>query len=107
MPRLIAFSVLAAALAASAAGAELTPADDIQKALDAAAPGDAIVLKDGVYYQSLVITRGGTPGKPVTLKAANGGGATISGAVPPAEAKLKFVPVEEEPGMYKAAVPHT
>ena len=106
MPRLIAFSALAAALAASAVRAELTPADDVQKALNAAAPGDAIVLKDGVYYQSLVITRGGTPGKPVTLKAANGGGATITGAVPPSEAKLKFVPVEEEPGMYKAAVPH-
>jgi hypothetical protein len=99
-------------MALSAAGAELTPADDIQKALDAAAPGDTIVLKDGVYYQSLAITRGGKPGKPVTLKAANGGGATLSGAVPPAErgthpmGRLKFVPVEEEPGMYKAAVPH-
>ena len=55
--------------------------DDIQKALDSAAPGDTIVLKDGVYYQNLVITRGGTPGKPVTLTAANGGGATLSGAM--------------------------
>ena len=106
MKRVIAFAALAPALVLPAAGAELTPADDIQKALDAAAPGDTIVLKDGVYYQSLVITRGGTAGRPVTLKAANGGGATISGAVPPAAAKLEFVPVEEEPGMYKAAVPH-
>jgi hypothetical protein len=106
MKQLLALVVLAAAMALSAAGAELTPADDIQKALDAAAPGDTIVLKDGVYYQTLVITRGGKPGKPVTLKAANGGGATVSGAVPPAEAKLKFVPLEEEPGLYKAAVPH-
>ena len=106
MLRLIAFSALAAALAAPAAGAEvqLTPADDIRKALDAAAPGDTIVLKDGVYYQSVVITRGGTAGKPVTLKAANGGGATISGAVPPEQAKLKFQLVEGD--LYKAAVPH-
>ena len=103
--RLVACAVLATGLALPTAGAELAPGDDIQKALDAAAPGDTIVLKDGVYYQSIVITKGGTAGKPVTLKAANGG-ATISGAVPPAEAKLKFVHLEEEPGLYKAAVPH-
>ena len=60
MLRLIAFSALAAALAAPVTGVEvqLTPPDDIQKALDAAKPGDTIVLKDGVYYQSVVITRG-------------------------------------------------
>ena len=102
MPRLIAFSALAAALAASAVGAELTPADDVQKALDAAAPGDTIVLKDGVYYQSLLITRGGTPGKPVMLRAANGGAATLSGAVPPGQAKLDFQRVDGD--LYKAAV---
>lgn len=79
--------------------------DDIQKTLDSAAPGDTIVLKDGVYYQNLVITRGGTPGKPITLRAANGGAATLSGAVPPEEMKrIKFELVEGN--LYKAAVPH-
>ena len=81
---------------------ELTPDDDIQKALDAAAPGDTIILGDGVYYQSLVITRGGMPGRPVTLRAANGGGATLSGAVPPDQAKLNFEPVSGD--LYRAAV---
>ena len=104
--RFTAFAALAAAMAMTTAGAELTPSDDVQKALDAAAPGDTIALKDGVYHQSLVITRGGTPGKPVTLKAANGGGATLSGAVPPSQVKLKFTRVEEETDIYKAAVPH-
>ncbi|MCX5677092.1 MAG: hypothetical protein NTX87_19055, partial [Planctomycetota bacterium] len=104
MKRLMVFSVLVAAMAFPAAGAELTPADDIQKALDAAAPGDTIVLKDGVYYQNLVITRGGTPGKPITLRAANGGAATLSGAVPPGQEKLKFELVEGD--LYRAAVPH-
>jgi hypothetical protein len=49
MRRLIAFSALAVAMALPAAGAELqlTPADDVQRALDAAAPGDTVVLKDG------------------------------------------------------------
>jgi len=98
------FLLTAVALPAAGDDVQLTPADDIQKALDAAKPGDTIVLKDGVYYQSVVITRGGTTGKPVTLKAANGGGATISGAVPPEQAKLKFELVEGD--LYKAAVPH-
>jgi hypothetical protein len=98
------FFLTAVALPAAGDDVQLTPADDIQKALDAAKPGDTIALKDGVYYQSVVISRGGTPGKPVTLKAANGGGATISGAVPPERAKLKFELVEGD--LYKAAVPH-
>lgn len=102
MKRLIALTVLAAAAAFPAAAVELTPADDVQQALDAAAPGDTIVLTDGVYYQSLAITRGGTPGKPVTLRAANGGGATLSGAVPPDLGKLKFELVEGD--LYRAAV---
>ena len=89
-----------------AAGAQLTltPADDIQKALDAAAPGDTIVLKDGVYYQSLNITKGGTEGKPITLRAANGGAATLSGGPPPGVLdKLVFQPYEKD--VYRAAVP--
>ncbi|MDA0322865.1 MAG: right-handed parallel beta-helix repeat-containing protein [Verrucomicrobia bacterium] len=86
------------------AAVELAPGDDIQKALDQAEPGDTIVLMDGVYYQSLLIARGGTPGKPVTLRAAHGGGAVLSGAVPPDQAKLTFDRVEGN--LYKAAVPH-
>jgi hypothetical protein len=85
-----------------AAVVELAPGDDIQKALDLAEPGDTIVLKDGVYYQSLRIACGGTPGKPVTLRAAHGGGATLSGAVPRDRANLKFEWVEGD--LYKAAV---
>jgi len=105
--QLIACSALAVGLALPAAGAEvqLTPGADVQKALDGAAPGDTIVLGDGVYYQRLTIARGGTPGKPVTLKAANGGGATISGAVPPGQAKLTFELAAGESDIYKAPVP--
>jgi hypothetical protein len=97
-------AALGAAMAFHAAAAELTPADNIQKALDAAAPGDTIVLKDGVYYQTVVIAKGGTAGKPVTLKAANGGQATLSGAVPADQPKPKFELVEGD--LYKAAVAH-
>lgn len=65
MKRFSALAALAAAMVLPAAGAELTPADDIQKALDAAAPGDTSELQDGVYYQRLTIARGGTPGNPL------------------------------------------
>jgi hypothetical protein len=85
-----------------AAVVELAPGDDIQKALDRAEPGDTIMLKDGVYYQSVLIARGGTPGKPVTLRAAHGGGATISGAVPRDRANLTFERVEAD--LYQANV---
>lgn len=104
--RSLAFVALAVSMGFPAAGAErqLTPADDVQKALDAAKPGDTIVLAEGVYYQNVVITRGGEPGKPVTLRAAKGGAATLSGAVPPGEGKLSFERVEGD--LYKAAVSH-
>jgi len=80
----------------------LAPGDDIQKAMDRAEPGDTIALQDGVYFQSLVITRGGTSGKPITLKAIRGGCATINGAVPRDRAGLKFERVEAD--LYKADV---
>lgn len=80
---------------------ELTPADNIQKALDAAQPGDIIALKPGVYYQDLVISRGGTPGKPVVLRAAEGGTVTLSGAVPPGAFTSKFERVEGD--LFRAA----
>ena len=62
------------------------------------------MLGDGVYYQNLVITRGGTRGKPITLRAAKGGAATLSGAVAPGKEKLKFELIEGD--LYRAAVPH-
>ena len=75
MKRFISVTALAAAMVFPAVGAEvqLTPDDDVQKALDAATPGDTIVLDDGVYYQNVVITRGGSEGKPITLRATKGG----------------------------------
>jgi len=66
MKQFIVVTALAAAMVFPAVGAEvqLTPDDDIQKALDAATPGDTIVLDDGVYYQNVVITRGGSEESP-------------------------------------------
>jgi len=80
---------------------ELTPADNIQKALDEAQPGDVMALKPGIYYQDFVITRGGTPDKPVVLRAVEGGTVTLSGAVPPGAFTSKFERVEGD--LFRAA----
>jgi hypothetical protein len=50
----------------------LKPGQSIQKAIDASADGDLLVLSDGVYHEPLVIS------KAVTLKAQNPGEATIT-----------------------------
>jgi hypothetical protein len=99
----LAFSTVVVFLPANGAEIRLTPKDDIQKVLDAAQPGDTIILEPGVYYQSLNITKGGAEGKPITLKAAKGGTAIITGAPRPEELKLVFEPYKE--GVYRAAVP--
>jgi hypothetical protein len=102
--------VLAALALAGYAGARAAtisipaPSDGLQPALDRASPGDTIELQDGVHYQSVVITRGGKPGQPVTLKAARGGGATLSGAVPRPRDGWKFERVDATSGLYRAAV---
>lgn len=54
----------------------LAPGQSIQAALDKAVPGDTVVLNDGVYHESLIIR------KPVTLKAANPGEATVTNRHP-------------------------
>jgi hypothetical protein len=43
----------------------------LQAALDKAGPGDEVVLKDGHYYSAPSTRRGGTPGKPITIRAEN------------------------------------
>ncbi|MFH1498297.1 MAG: right-handed parallel beta-helix repeat-containing protein [Verrucomicrobiota bacterium] len=56
----------------SAVGGATTPRRSIQQALDAALPGDVIRLLPGVHPARLLITRGGTHGRPVTLEGMEG-----------------------------------
>ena len=60
----------------------VTPESGIQAALDQAEPGDQIVLAPGTYYESVIVRRGGLPGKPVTIRAEQPGTAILSGADP-------------------------
>jgi hypothetical protein len=42
-------------------------------------PGDTLILKNGVYYQSLNPTMSGTQAAPITIRSENDGGAIIDG----------------------------
>ncbi len=42
-------------------------------------PGDTLIIKDGTYYQRLLILRSGSPGNPITIKAEKDGQVTIDG----------------------------
>ena len=49
------------------------------RAFRALSPGDTLVLADGVYRQSILPKRSGEPGRPITIRAQNDGGAVIDG----------------------------
>lgn len=72
---------LLAVLALRAAAIEVDSIVALQAAIDAARPGDVIVVKDGRYATTaaLVVKCAGTAAAPITLKAASVGGVEISG----------------------------
>lgn len=49
------------------------PLATIRKAADAVNPGDTVLIAPGVYYENVVITRGGTEDAPVTFRADSAG----------------------------------
>jgi poly(beta-D-mannuronate) lyase len=80
----LAFCLVFAAAATPGLLAAIHQADSLSafKAhLEAAAPGDTIVLKNGVYTTTSAITvrRAGEPGQPITLAAESVGGVEITG----------------------------
>src|SRR4051812_44445485 len=72
----------AAALTASAATINVNSISSLQSAINAANPGDTIVMANGAYSISsnLNIARAGTSPSGITIKAASVGGVTISGS---------------------------
>ena len=63
----------------SGAGSIDSPWATFDHTMDHLQPGDVLVLKDGVYKQSLNIKVSGTSGKPITIKAQTDGSAVVDG----------------------------
>jgi hypothetical protein len=80
----------------------LGPGDDVQAALDDAAPGDVFLLEPGVYHQRLTIAASGRADAPIVLAAAQPGTVTISGG--PEDFDPTFEPTGHE-NVYVADVP--
>ena len=72
-----------------AANVNIDSIDALKKAIDAAKPGDKIVVADGKYTaaESITIKCAGTADKPIVIEAKSVGGVEING-----EAGFKFVP---------------
>ncbi|MGF7206515.1 hypothetical protein GGE65_001076 [Skermanella aerolata] len=66
---------------ATATGSASSPYKTIQAAVNASAPGTAIMVKAGTYTENVKITKSGTTDKPIWLVSADGeGSATIKAA---------------------------
>ena len=78
---LLTLALLAQSTAASAATSHVDSLAALQARIAAAAPGDVIILKDGVYTTKAPITvdRRGTAGAPIRIIAGTPGGVAIAG----------------------------
>ena len=64
------------------AGTEHAPLRTIQKAADAATPGDVVIVHAGIYRETVTVPRSGEPGHPITYRAAPGEHVVINGTEP-------------------------
>ncbi len=58
------------------------PFRTVQRAADAAQPGDTVWIRDGVYRETVIAPRSGTSTAPIVFRAAAGAAPVISGADP-------------------------
>jgi poly(beta-D-mannuronate) lyase len=74
-------AMVSAPRAASAATFTVTSISPLQTRINAANPGDIIILQNGTYTTSaaITITRVGTASQPITIQAQTPGGAEIRG----------------------------
>ncbi|MDX2006838.1 MAG: right-handed parallel beta-helix repeat-containing protein [Meiothermus sp.] len=61
-------------------GTQERPWRSIRHAITVAQPGDVVVIRAGTYRERLELSRGGIPGRPLTLAAFPGDAVTVSGA---------------------------
>ncbi len=80
-PFFLALMILVRPFATSAATYEVDSLSALQARINTAAPGDVIVMKDGLYTTAapIAIDRKGSAGKPIRIVANTPGGVTIAG----------------------------
>ena len=64
------------------AGTEVQPLATLQAAVNKLQPGDTLLIRGGVYRETVTFPRSGTAEKPITLKAYPGEQAVVSGCDP-------------------------
>ncbi len=75
--------------------------EEIQRAVDQAAPGEVVEVPGGVYYGKLHFSRGGEPGRPITLRARQGEPVIFNAG---RKLELKLAAVKGHPGVWKSAL---
>lgn len=81
-------------------GGEQSPFRRIARALEAAQPGDTVLLRDGTYRETIQPARDGRPDAPITLAAAPGARPVISALEP-----VTGPWIRGEDGIYSTAAP--
>ncbi len=74
------------------------PGQALQDAADRLQPGDTLLLSEGTYHQGFTLTKSGTAGRPITIKAEAPGKVIITGAM---KTTPQFEKVQGD--IYKAA----
>lgn len=62
-------------------GSRAAPWRTVQRAVDAAAPGDSVLVLPGTYSETVVMTKGGTAEQPLTVRSAERHRARVEGFV--------------------------
>lgn len=86
----------------SNSGSSSSPFLTIQKAASVAAPGQTVVIRGGIYRESIIPAQSGTSSQPITYTAYSGETVTISGAEPVTGWSLDTAATPDTGAIYKA-----